>query len=192
MNIVCLGWGSLIWDPRCLPLHGDWKTNGPVLPLEFARQSQDDRVTLVITPDGAPCPTLWAELSVATLDEAIAALMAREGCASGTIGRWPSTTAFLQADAIGAWAARHGVTGVVWTALSPGLKRARGAVPALGHVLDHLRTLTGDAREAAKIYVARTPLQVATRYRPALEAELGISRDAVAASGLASTAAKKC
>lgn len=182
MTIVCLGWGSLVWDPRTLPLRGDWKTDGPVLPLEFARQSQDGRITLVITEDGAPCPALWGELDAATLDEAVAALAAREGCAPTAIGRWPSaTTVFAQADAISAWAGRRGIAGVVWTALSPGLARSRGAVPALGYVVDHLRTLKGEAREAAQTYVARAPLQVATRYRPALEAELGIARDAGAA-----------
>jgi len=178
MSIVCLGWGSLIWDPRSLPVCGDWKSDGPVLPLEFARQSQDDRVTLVITPDGAPCPSLWTELSVATLEEAIAALSAREGCSPDSIGRWPSMTpGFLQIDTIGAWAARRDIAGVVWTALPPGFRHARGQVPALDYVINHLRTLNGDAREAAKSYVARAPLQIATCYRPALEAELGLASE---------------
>jgi len=27
--IVCLGWGSLIWDHRDLPIGGGWRNDGP-------------------------------------------------------------------------------------------------------------------------------------------------------------------
>lgn len=36
LRIVFLGWGSLIWDPRELPVIGDWQSGGPVLPIEFS------------------------------------------------------------------------------------------------------------------------------------------------------------
>ena len=36
MNIAILGWGSLLWDerPEFDGQHGDWKFDGPVVPLE--------------------------------------------------------------------------------------------------------------------------------------------------------------
>jgi len=45
-KIIVLGWGSLIWDPRELKIkNSEWQKDGPNLPIEFARISQDGRLT---------------------------------------------------------------------------------------------------------------------------------------------------
>ena len=61
MKIAILGWGSLIWNPRILKVAGDWTLDGPTLPIEFSRISDNDRLTLVIDEmDGTELVTRYA------------------------------------------------------------------------------------------------------------------------------------
>lgn len=48
MKIVCIAWGSLIWEPGPLRVASTWRPDGPVLPLEFVRDS-DDSDELILT-----------------------------------------------------------------------------------------------------------------------------------------------
>lgn len=171
-EIVCLGWGSLIWDTsRPFEITGDWKCDGPALPIEFARQSQDNRITLVIADSERTVPTLWAKLDAASLHDAVAMLAVREGCLKDAIGRWPNNLerCFPWQDEIRAWAITKGLTAVVWTALDPGMKDDRGATPTLAQVQEHLGSLDKKSQTAAIEYIHKTPKQVATSYRSSLE-----------------------
>ena len=96
--IVCLGWGSLIWDIDGLPVEklkrnlpippwvlspeggdvGDWKPDGPEVRVEFVRQSSCDRLTLVLYDAAERQPCLWARMTVGTPNEAVRALTKRE------------------------------------------------------------------------------------------------------------------
>jgi hypothetical protein len=169
MTIACIGWGSLCWDTRELPV-GDWRSDGPVLPLEFARRSQDGRVTLVITENGTELQTLWAELSAGSLEEAVSLLRTREGCNAKAVGRWPSASSFPFGERIAAWAASVGLSGAVWTALPPKWNGQNGLVPSLTQLKAYLGTLDTETLTLAREYLAKAPPQIETRYRAELQA----------------------
>tara|TARA_R110002094_G_scaffold212378_3_gene182879 strand:- start:3307 stop:3897 length:591 start_codon:yes stop_codon:yes gene_type:complete len=172
-KIACLGWGSLIWDTsRPFAVKGDWLHNGPSLPLEFARQSGGNRMTLVIANIEHHVTVLWAELDVASLDQAVLLLAEREDVPNArVIGRWPNQTEeqYLHQSAIAEWAISQGLTGVVWTALPTGMKKARGLMPTLAEVKTYLAGLSSVERVGAIEYIHRAPTQIETPYRSALE-----------------------
>jgi len=178
-TIVGLGWGSLIWSPRTLPVKGAWHEDGPFLPIEFSRQAADGRITLAITPGAPRIPVLWAELAVESLHDAVSELGYREGIPPeywpAHVGLWQPGLSFAQeqADVIAAWGEERGFDGVVWTALPTGFKDARGTVPTLHDVLTYLRGLTGESLHKAEEYIRKAPAQTRTPYRTAIEEALG-------------------
>lgn len=172
MNVACLGWGSLVWDDsRPLPIAGDWQFDGPLLPLEFARQSSGDRITLVIVEDVPPVQSLWVWLEAQSISEAVNALAEREGTPARNIGRWSfqEDMVYPQSSTIGAWATGKDITAVVWTALPCGMIDSRGVVPTLAELQTYLSKLDGVARAGAAEYIIRAPAQIQTPYRQSLE-----------------------
>lgn len=177
MTIACLGWGSLVWRSGNLPCENEWRGDGPALPVEFARQSEDGRVTLVIVESVPAIPVLWSLLDVSDLDAGVRALADRENVKSLTlIGRWPAPagSSYPCMETISEWAVGKGLAGVVWTALKPGAPGKRGVIPTLDQLVDHLRTLVGQVRVDAVEYVLKTPKQITTPFRAALETELSL------------------
>ena len=193
-SIACIAWGSLVWDPRELPCVPPWRDDGPLLPVEFARESADRRITLVIC-DGVPTVRCsWSPLTATTLSDARRALGLREfgrPDAPGIdrcIGWWDRATDDArgrQADVIAAWAASHDLSGVVWTDLPPRFGGVEGRVPAVDQVLTHLRALPADARQRAETYVRRAPVQTDTLVRRRIAAELGWTPAVVGLPGAA-------
>ena len=176
--IVCLGWGSLIWRPCGLPMVGDWYVDGPELPIEFARQSRDGRITLVVEHCAEPIPVLWALLGVGSIDESRKALAEREGVCLSTyprsIGHWSGAgaSAHRESATIGAWAKAKGVDAAVWTALKPRFNN-KLVTPTCEQVIAFLRSLEDPKRTKAEEYVRKAPPQISTAYRKAIEEELG-------------------
>ena len=176
--IVCLGWGSLIWRPCGLPVVGDWYVDGPELGIEFARQSRDGRITLVVESSAEPMPVLWARLGVGSIADARKALAEREGVCLSTyprsISHWSLAGASERREsaAIGAWAEAKGAAAVVWTALKPRFNN-KPVTPTCEQVIAWLRSLEEPTRTAAEEYVRKAPPQIMTAYRKAIEEELG-------------------
>lgn len=175
---VCLGWGSLVWNPDTLPVREPWRHDGLTLPIEFARQSKNGRITLVIGERFAPVQVFWVSLDVSSLEEARNALAIREEIRAlnveRSVGVWSETTASGHAEAIsiGEWARTIGADGVVWTALRPRFD-GRPVTPTCDQVINYLSGLRGETRQLAEQYIRRAPAQIRTDYRAAIEHELG-------------------
>ena len=171
-NIACLGWGSLVWCRKKLPIRRHWFEDGPLIPLEFARQSEDDRITLVITLAARPVRSLWALMDSDSLDEAKKQLQRRERTIPEYIGNWSrGQLSPVSIPGLNEWALARNIDSVVWTALPPKFKGENNRQPGVEDVLRHLQALSGTARDAAEQYIRRAPRQIDTDYRRRIEAE---------------------
>jgi hypothetical protein len=179
--IVCIGWGSLVYAPRDLPC-GPWHGDGPQLPVEFARLSSGERITLVICRGVPRVPTFWSPLSVPDVRTARNRLGVREwekaraAWIDKNVGYWERATRTShgrEADAIAAWATPREIAAVVWTNLPANWDGKDEAMPSADAVVDHLRALGGQSRDQAEAYVRRAPPQIDTPYRRRIAQELG-------------------
>ncbi len=177
MNIACLGWGSLIWDTRALPIQKCWFEDGPLLPLEFARHSRTDRITLVIVPGVRDVRSLWTPMIVSDLDTAKLKLAEREGIKIEDIPRYigymssTGSSNGQSAEVIGRWASSIGLDAVVWANLPPRFQN-EVRVPTVEEVLSFLQTLPPETKQRAEEYIRKTPRQIDTEYRRRIEVEL--------------------
>jgi hypothetical protein len=179
MVVACLAWGSLVWRPEGLPVRRPWFVDGPLLPIEFARQSKGDRLTLVLVDGAQHVRSLWALMSVGDLELAKSGLAEREGVKSENvqkyIGWWSqdSDSGGPFVAMIREWATQRAVDGIVWTALPPKFEGKEDRVPTAQEVVTFLRRLPHEKRRHAEEYVRRVPLQIDTETRRVIEVELG-------------------
>lgn len=174
--IACLGWGSLVWDPRELAIQRHWFEDGPLIHVEFARQSRDGRITLVLTESAGSVRSLWALMDSTHLASAKSELRKREGVPGKNeekhIGSWsvgqPSPALI---PGLAEWASSHGMAHVIWTNLPPTFN-GEERVPSSDQVVQYLAGLVGAQREVAERYVRFTPRQIDTTYRRRIEATL--------------------
>ena len=176
MKIACLGWGSLIWDPRELPIRGGWFEDGPFINVEFARQSNDGRITLVLTEKGTVVRSLWALMDCDSVEIAREALRLREGVPKakpeliGTLNRGEKPPVYLPTGSD--WLANQGLDAAIWTALPPKFDNV-DQFPSRAQVVSYLEGLRGPSRDHAERYIRKTPIQVDTNYRREIAAKLG-------------------
>ena len=191
-TIGCIGWGSLLWDPRSLPMAGPFRADGPRLPIEFSRVAKDGRVTLVIDPAADAMATWWCPMAVDTIAEAIEGLGRRERIGPARWSEWigwqirdgaeiggeggaraggladPSTRATFAE-----WLVSKDVDAVVWTALPARTPDERFAWPTTEALVAHVRGLEGEARARAEEYIRRAPTTIDSRRRRLFESEFG-------------------
>lgn len=169
MKIACLGWGSLVWDPRELPLRSQWFEDGPLIRVEFVRQSGQEhgRITLVIQPTADVITSLWAEMDCDDPDAAKELLRLREGRPHrGHIGLWHGGSPEPGSlPGLSEWAAARDVEAVIWTDLPPKFAGEDLRIPSLQEVVAYLQELPAEPRAAAIEYIQRAPTQVDTAYR---------------------------
>lgn len=181
--IACLGWGSLVWDTRELPIQRTWFEDGPFIHVEFARQSNDGRITLVLEPDATPVRSLWAVMDTSEIEAARKTLCEREGIPPKKehihIGSWSSGQLSPKLiPGLPEWANARGVRHVVWTALPPKFNGIE-QTPTQVQVVQYLSSLTGAQRNNAERYIRFAPKQIDTAYRRRIEAAFNwTARDA--------------
>jgi len=179
MIIACLGWGSLVWDHRELPIRGKWFEDGPFLPVEFARESQDGRITLVVVQSAKIVRSLWCILDVDDLSKAKTALSKREGIPPENIEKHigickvgKQTNDSIKS--INDWALNLKLDAVIWTNLPPKLG-GKEIVPLAEQLISYFEKLDINKRRHAENYIRMTPKQIDTEYRRLFEKRFGWS-----------------
>ena len=172
-KIACLGWGSLIWRPKDLLIQNKWFEDGPLLPIEFTRISNDDRATLIIDKDAQPVRTLWALMIPNTVKDCIKSLADREGTNENIICQ--VSTKDIPVDSnkiiIKEWLINNNLDIAIWTGLSFSDK-TNSIRPDIKSIIKHLDNLVGKKRTNAEEYIRKAPKQIDTEYRRMIEAKL--------------------
>lgn len=176
MMIAILGWGSLIWETADLPIASEWKTGGPVLPLEFSRVSDNRKLTIVLDPEvGVNCKTQFAFSARSNLADAIEDLRVREQTVQEHIGfvdlprHLSSSQTYphqVDVDAIvRQWCHDHQIEAAIWTALKPNFQQKLGTPFSIEVAIDYLKQLPPSDRASALDYFRQTPAEIDTPLR---------------------------
>ena len=184
MRIAILGWGSLIWDSRSLKIDGSignngWYSNGPYLPIEFARISKDGRLTLVIRNGVKDQQVLYSISLYKNLDEAVLDLSVREECGKNKIGKYikekneVTPIDFNYKEKIANWIEQEqDIDAVIWTNLSSSFKDKIGLELCDINAVNYLTCLSLEAQVKAEEYIRKAPVQIDTKIRNAIEDKL--------------------
>jgi hypothetical protein len=152
------------------------------LPIEFARISQDGRLTLVIHPSSKDQRTYWALSEFTTVDEVRRNLGERENAKVADIhylvrnGDTSKGISQQIVERLNAWlAANDDIQAVVWTGLCSNWEEKRGRDFTVDDAVNYLKTLEfSETHEAiiyrAREYVRNTPPNIQTKVREKMRA----------------------
>ena len=173
--IICLGWGSLIWDPGQLAISGGWSEQGPEVPVEYLRQSKNGRLTLVIEQSAPMVKVLWTKMQTNNLEEAKENLRQREGrIRREFVGFWTQDSKCPEEiPHMEDWAKEVGATAVIWTALPAKFNGENYRKPSIDEAITYLEQLEPEKRALAEEYIRKTPPQITTTYRSRFEQHFG-------------------
>lgn len=177
-KIACIGWGSLIWNPGTLLIRREWFKDGPILPVEFLRQSYNGRLTLVISANAKPIQTLWALMATEDLTVAKMSLAVREEIPERNIERsiCSVTVGEVLVDKIRLiiqeWIKTMNLDAAIWTNLTPKFNDKNGIEPTIVEAVNYLKSLDFNKLGVAEEYIRKTPKQIDTEYRRIFEKEL--------------------
>lgn len=178
VKIACIAWGSLIWEPRDLKLASSWRPDGPLLPLEFVRDSDDsEELAVVLHETAPPMPTYWALLDTGDLDAAREMLRRREKIRPAYpqwVGSIPNPCG-PEDPRVAAWLREHELDAAVWTALPAKFAKVSERAPSAHEALAFLAGLEGEVRDKAEEYVRKVPREIRTLYRTLFEERLGLT-----------------
>ena len=169
MRIACLGWGSLVWRENEYPYVAAnlWNTNGPLLPIEFARISQKSKlVTLVTDYSAVPINVLWC-LVGSDINNEIKLLAAREGSPESRISfvTIKDNAVDPLQRIIQEWLIQNKLDAAIWTGLPPRNKNGIEIAPSLEEVIGYISELSDERISEAKKYILSAPVQINTKYR---------------------------
>jgi hypothetical protein len=178
MQIAVIGWGSLISSPGVLGLQSRWHRDGPSLPVEFARISGGNRLTLVIHLPSRNQQTLWAVAASDNLSQVRESMREREGTQLNLIhtasadGVFSDGVADCLKESVSAWLRQKPhLSACTWTGLTSNWEKERKSIYSPADAVQYLRGLDNPAR--AHEYVQTTPSQIQTVARTLIRAQLG-------------------
>jgi hypothetical protein len=179
MNIAKLVWGSLHWDPRGLATTGEWFADGPELPIEYARISRGNRLTLVIKPGFDLVTTLYAVSRLTELEAARENLRVREDTDNiNNIGflrfddgeNYVGPDHVLVLEILTVWNACKGFDAVIWSEFAPNFTLKAKLPFTVQNVITFLERLPIEEKDRAMEYIKKAPAQITTRFRAQIEA----------------------
>jgi hypothetical protein len=179
-DIAYLGWGSLTYNSKGLKILGSWESDGPRLPIEFARISTSTALTLVLFAGASEVPTLWVRTGCTDIETAIERLANRERTTTDNIGFLDIQKGANRCKIIPeilpnirSWAKQKELDGVVWTDLSTNFKEKTEMEFNEDNAVEYISSLPKSELHVVESYVRKAPDQVDTMLRRRLVQEFG-------------------